>query len=211
MDGLLIDSERLSHESWLQASDTLGVAIEDSVFHGIIGLNKKTFRGVLHERIGHRVDVEELIRVADDFYRVKVNAGVPLKKGARACIEWLSNNDMPQSVATSSKQKLARKKLGHHDLLDHFISIASGDQVNQGKPHPEIFLTAASRMSIAPEDCLMFEDSKHGVVAASEAGGRVILVPDLAVHGEGSHKRVFQIWDSLEQGPRQFQEWIGRC
>ncbi len=209
MDGLLLDTERLSHESWLQACQSLRIEIDEVEFRKIIGMNEPSFRKALHQAIGDRVDVPELVARSDEIYHQKIDRGVPLRKGARVCIEWLSNEGIPQSVATSSRQSLAQKKLGHHDLVCHFHSIVSGDQVTNGKPHPEIFITAAEQMGMEPQDCLAFEDSLHGVHAAAASGARVILVPDLAIHNDQSRGLADEIWESLEQGPEKFQEWLG--
>ncbi len=207
MDGLLLDTERISHESWIQATEDLKAPIDESVFLKIIGMNTPTYRATLYELIGDQIDVDQLIAVASEVYYEKVDAGVPLKPGALACIEWLNAAGIPQSVATSSDQSLACNKLAQHDLVEHFHSIASGDQVSQGKPHPEIFQTAANRMEVPAEECLVFEDSRHGVIGAHAAGARVILVPDLAEHGPDTESLAYEIWDSLEQGPQRFATW----
>lgn len=209
MDGLLLDTERISHESWLQASQELGLEIDVVEFRRIIGMNESSFREALHQAIGDQIDVPELVAKSDKIYHQKIAHGVPMHQGARICIEWLSNEGIPQCVATSSRQSLAQKKLGHHDLICHFHSIVSGDQVTNGKPHPEIFITAAEQMGVDPSDCLAFEDSRHGIHAAAASGARVILVPDLAIHNDESRGLAHEIWESLEQGPEKFQEWFG--
>lgn len=208
MDGLLLDTERLAHESWQQASRELATGIDDSIFLEIIGMNVKSFHGWLEERLGHQTDVLALVQRANDIYHVKIAEGPPLKKGARSCIEWLSQRGVPQAVATSSAQDLAQRKLGHHDLLPHFHSITSGDQVSRGKPHPEIFQKAAKQMQIPPERCLVFEDSRLGIIGAAASGATVVLIPDLAIHDDESESLAFQIWDSLEEGIDLFQDWF---
>ena len=207
MDGLLLDSERISHDSWLSACASLGVEIHEDVFRSIIGLNSRTSRKKLDDQIGEVVDLDLLIYTANEIYQQRVSRGVPLKTGARTCIEWLHHHAVPQSVATSTKQALAKKKLGHHNLIDLFHSVVGGDQVEHGKPNPEIFITAARRMEIDPADCIIFEDSRHGIAAANASGGRPILVPDLAIHDDESKAHAWEIWDSLERGPEKFVEW----
>ena len=208
MDGLLLDTERLAHESWQQASQELATGIDDRIFLEIIGMNVKSFHNWLDERLSHRVDVARLVKLANDIYHSKIDNGPPLKAGAKECIEWLSDQNIPQGVATSSSQELAQRKLGHHRLLHHFQTIASGDQVAQGKPHPEIFLKAAESLEMPAERCLVFEDSRLGVMAAAAAGTTVILVPDLAIHDNESRSLAFQIWDSLEIGANRFPDWF---
>jgi HAD superfamily hydrolase (TIGR01509 family) len=208
MDGLLLDSERISHNSWLTACASLDVEIQEDVFRGIIGLNRRTSRKMLEEQIGSIVDLERLINTANEIYQERISQGVPLKKGARECIVWLHQNDVLQSVATSTQQALAKKKLGHHALVKLFHSVVVGDQVEHGKPNPEIFITAARRMGVDPSECVIFEDSRHGIAAANASGGRPILVPDLAIHDDESESHAWEIWDSLERGPEKFEEWL---
>ncbi|MBT3480070.1 MAG: HAD family phosphatase [Opitutales bacterium] len=208
MDGLLLDTERLAHESWRQASKELDTGIDDRIFLEIIGMNVDSFHRWLEENLGHQTDVSALVQHANDIYQVKIAQGPPLKAGATDCIEWLRQRGIPQSVATSSAQSLAQRKLSHHDLLPHFHSIISGDQVTHGKPHPEIFQKAAKQMQTPPERCLVFEDSRLGVIGAAAARAKVVLVPDLAIHDDESKRLAFQIWQSLEVGPRRFADWF---
>ena len=135
---------------------------------------------------------------------LRIEDGVPLKSGARECIEWLSNRGLPQSVATSTRQATAKTKLGFHGLVERFHAIVGGDQVTEGKPHPEIYITAARHMGMDPADCIVFEDSPNGVAAANASGATVILVPDIAIHDDQSLGRASEVWDSLEQGPKIF-------
>lgn len=209
MDGLILDTERLAHESWQQCSREFDLNVDDSLFLEIIGMNVDSFHRWLEEHLCDKVDVSALVQRANELYQAKIAAGPPIKPGAKACIEWLSERAIPQAVATSSSQQLARRKLGHHDLLPHFKTIASGDQVSRGKPHPEIFLEAATRMQVDPRRCLVFEDSRLGVLGAAAAGATVILVPDLAVHDSESEDLALEIWDSLENGPVRFGQWFG--
>lgn len=209
MDGLILDTERLAHESWQQCSREFELGVDDSLFLEIIGMNVESFHRWLSERLHVSVDVTALVQRANAIYQAKIAAGPPLKSGAKESIEWLAKRDIPQAVATSSSQDLARRKLGHHDLLPHFGTISSGDQVSRGKPHPEIFLKAARDLGQKPSRCLIFEDSRLGVMGAAASGATVILVPDMAVHDEESRDLAHEIWDSLEIGPDRFAKWFG--
>lgn len=208
MDGLLLDTERLAHESWQQASRELETGIDDTLFLEIIGMNVESFHRWLDKRLGHSIDVDRLVQRANDIYHAKIENGSPLKAGAQSCVEWLAAQGVAQAVATSSNQELAQRKLGRHGLLRHFGAIVSGDQVTHGKPHPEIFLKAAQSLRKSADRCLVFEDSRLGVMGAAAAGATVILVPDLAVHDTESRKLAFEIWDSLEEGLDRFGDWF---
>ena len=103
----------------------------------------------------------------------------PLKTGALPLLEALHAAGIPCAVASSSSVDEIRHRLGHVDVLKYFRSIAGGDEVTHGKPDPALYLLAAARLGVAPEDCIAFEDSENGARAAQAAGVRVVIVPDL--------------------------------
>ena len=85
---------------------------------------------------------------------------------------------IPAAVATSSEAHFTKFSLGQAGLLEAFQVVVTGDQVERGKPAPDIYLEAARRLGVAPQYCVALEDSEAGVVAASIAGMVTLLVPD---------------------------------
>jgi mannitol-1-phosphate/altronate dehydrogenase len=83
------------------------------------------------------------------------------------------------AVATSSRRAIAEEYLINANVYKFFDLLVCGDEVEQGKPHPEIFIKAAQRLNLQPQQCLMFEDSENGINSASEAGGITILLKDI--------------------------------
>lgn len=197
MDGLLLDTERLSIDAWQIAARDMAVAIDVTAFQALIGRNPQGIRLKLVELLGTSVDIEELARRAGQRYQEIIGDGLPLKNGAKESIEFLARHAVPQAVATSSTMRVAARKLEHHDLLRHLNTLVTGDQVSEGKPHPEPYLLAAERLGIAPRNCLAFEDSVNGVLSADAAGMSVILIPDICEHGENTLKRVWKTFPSL--------------
>lgn len=199
MDGLLLDTERLSIEAWTLAAGDMGVSVEGTVFHALIGRNPQGIRAKLVELLGPNVDIEKFATRAGQRYREIIDNGLPLKNGAKESIEFLARHEIPQAVATSSTMRLAASKLERHGLLQHLNTLVTGDQVSEGKPHPEPYLLAAERLGVAPGDCLAFEDSVNGVLSADAAGMTVILIPDICEHGETTLKRVWKTFPSLTE------------
>src|SRR5690606_25767850 len=105
--------------------------------------------------------------------------GVPLKPGLVEVLERLRKTGLTLAVATSSRRAIAEEYLINANVLKYFDITVCGDEVSQGKPHPEIFLTAASELNCQPELCLMFEDSEYGLLTAAAAGGLAILINDI--------------------------------
>ena len=105
--------------------------------------------------------------------------GISRKKGIIELLEFLEIQDIPKGVATSTRYKSAIQKLELTGLLKYFEHITGGDQVSQGKPAPDIFLAAAEKMKVDPDNCLVLEDSEPGIKAALAAGMLPIMIPDL--------------------------------
>ncbi len=199
MDGMLIDTESISLVAWRDGCQALGHEVDEESFLPIIGMNRASMTAKLEQTLSPEIDVEQLIRRASLCYEKLIRQGVPLKPGARDCLLRMRELGTPQALATSSSQRFATLKLDHHGLLDCFAALVTGDQVTNGKPHPEPYLTAAARLEVAPSSCIAFEDSVNGIQSAHTAGMFTALVPDLAPHDAVSMSRVSRTFDSLEE------------
>jgi beta-phosphoglucomutase-like phosphatase (HAD superfamily) len=104
---------------------------------------------------------------------------------------------MRRAVATSTRTGLAERKLARVGVLDRFDAVVGGDQVRNGKPAPDIYLRAAERLERGPDECIVLEDSRNGVRAASAAGMTVILVPDLCPIDQETEQLAFRTARSL--------------
>ena len=102
-------------------------------------------------------------------------------KGATHLVQSLANLQVPMAIATSSRMvSVEKKRVRHEAIFQHMETIVSGDDalVKNGKPAPDIYLEAASRLNVDPKDCLVFEDAVAGCRSGKAAGCRVIAVPD---------------------------------
>jgi 16S rRNA pseudouridine516 synthase len=122
--------------------------------------------------------VEELMRrrgeIATDFFANRVG----LFSSAKTTLEQLREMKLPLAVATSSVSASARPFLDRTGIRSLFSVVVTGDEVQQGKPHPDIYLRTAKKLGIAPEACLVIEDALAGVAAAKAANMRVAAIPD---------------------------------
>ncbi|EDY85124.1 haloacid dehalogenase-like hydrolase, putative [Verrucomicrobiia bacterium DG1235] len=198
MDGLIFDTERLSFVAWKAGAEAVGLEIDLPFFQSLIGMNSKAIQARLLDVLGANTDVAELTRVASLEYDKLLKKGPPLKPGARECLGLLVELGVQQALATSSSYRYASRKLIHHGLLEHFDKIVTGDQVTNGKPHPEPYLLAAQRLEIDPQHCIAFEDSVNGIRSAHDAGMYTILIPDMCPHDADSLSRVQEQFESLE-------------
>ena len=180
MDGLLLDSERIALEAFFEASEQLGFRVDMDVYLRCIGTNAEGTREILTDALGPDFPLEELGVVWTERHAAKTaRSPVPPMDGAQELLDWSSSHQLPMAVATSSNREDATEKLRNAGLLHYFSFLVCGDEVERGKPDPEIYTRASDKLGILSSDCLALEDSDNGVRAAHAAGMTVIHVPDL--------------------------------
>ncbi len=208
MDGLLLDSERPLLDAWVQAGRELDSAFEPELLSRVLGLPGKEgvarFRAALPanfpwERVGAR---------ARELLAVQRSAGYQVKPGARELLMQLQRAAVPCAVATSTKRVHAEAQLAQTELLAFFSALATGDEVEHGKPAPDIFLLAAQRLGVQPHTCLVFEDSEHGARGALAASMQVVIVPDLNQPSAQARAACLHVLDSLAHTAAHFDDWF---
>lgn len=176
MDGVLVDSGAHHREAWMRLLAELGVVPRPGFWRRTIG---RTSIEAVPLLLGEPVGPAEARRLADRkhaHYVRLAGGGLPAVAGVVAFVETVRAHAVPLAVATSARRSDARALLGPLGLFDRFDAIVTAEDVTRGKPDPEIYRLAASRLGAAPEGCLVFEDAIVGVQAARSAGMRVIGV-----------------------------------
>lgn len=180
MDGLILDTERLAFEAFQTTSSQFGLADLSELFNQCIGTNDTLGKAILKDGLKGIADDKEFgLAWMREYKRITTEQPVPLKRGVEELLTYIESIEIPMAVATSTQTKRAKKNLGDTGLLDYFDIVIGGDQVERGKPDPDIYLKAASALSSAPSKCLALEDSANGVKAAVAAGMTVVQIPDL--------------------------------
>ncbi|MBX2824319.1 MAG: HAD family phosphatase [Gammaproteobacteria bacterium] len=180
MDGLLIDSERLAMQAFLDTGTQFSLDLPETLYFDILGTNDKHTRQVILSAIGDRVDADIFFKTMDQNYYEIINAApVPLLPGVSALLDALEERQIPAAVATSTRSEKAIIKLTEVGIYERFQHVVGGDQIANSKPAPDIYLRAASLLNIDPARCLAFEDSPNGVRAAVAAGMQTIQIPNL--------------------------------
>ena len=199
MDGLLLDTETLSFESFIAtaARYDLDVGIDD--YRDMIGLNAATGIDILRAMLPQHIDAVAFKNEWLDVYSQLLLDDVPVKAGAHAFLASLHEMDMPRAVATSSSGQKARAILQKTGLMSYIQHVTGGDEVPTGKPAPDVYLDAAHKLGIGTGDCLALEDSNNGTTAALAAGMKVIQIPDLAPSNRLPNPPDFQICTSLAE------------
>lgn len=200
MDGLLLDSERLGQQSYINACEQMAVPVNMPLYLQCIGTNAARTREILVAGYGSAALVDELREIWVEEYAARTfSAPVPLKPGVQPLLNWLRSRETPIAVATSTAHDHAQLKLTNAGIRDFFRFVVGGDQVREGKPAPEIYLLAAQKLGFEADGCLALEDSENGVRAAIAAGMTVIQVPDLVEPGEHLRAMGHSILSSLAE------------
>jgi HAD superfamily hydrolase (TIGR01509 family) len=180
MDGLMLDTERIDRAACEVACAAIGHRLEDEMYLRTIGRTSADTRLIFMEHYGDSLPYDAF-RARWHAARAEIVAkeGVPMKPGLLELIEQLRAAGLRLAVATSTVRADATRLLDETKLLARFDALVCGDEVEQGKPAPDLFLKAARALGVAPSDCCVLEDSEPGARAAVAAGMRVIIVPDL--------------------------------
>jgi HAD superfamily hydrolase (TIGR01549 family) len=210
MDGLLLDSERPFRDAWLAAIRKRGYEMDEVAYLEVIGRRDADVRDYFLGYFGKDFPFEVMLReIAGTVNALVEIEGYRAKEGAAALASFLRERNIPLMVATSTEQKEARRRLEKAGLLSYFSTITSGDEVKHGKPAPDIFLLAATRLGLPPADCLVLEDSIFGAMAARAAGMPVIVVPDLKPPTDKVRGFAMGVFPSLTRAHPAVEKWIG--
>jgi HAD superfamily hydrolase (TIGR01509 family) len=180
MDGLMLDTEPSYKIAWQRAAVECGFPISEELYYDLIGRNRDDGERLLSGAFGSGFNLGRFHAAC-----LKCEAEVfaeslpPAKPGLYELLALLDLHRVPKAVATSTDRRQASIHLGGLDLLRRFDVLATGDEVENGKPAPDLFLLAAVRLGVETPDCLVLEDSEAGITAAHHAGMQVYAVPDL--------------------------------
>ena len=210
MDGLMLDTERLALKAWQLAGVDFGFPISDDIFISMVGRNRRDSDCTLVEIFGSDFP----IGAVRDRYRAYLDGWIDedklsVKSGLLELLSFLDKISMPKAVATSTEYERAVHKLSLTNLLEHFSIVIAGDQVQRGKPEPDIFLAAAAQLGVLPENCLVLEDSDAGIQAAYEAGMTPVMIPDMKPPSEKSLAFAHRIFGGLGEFHNYLRESLG--
>lgn len=186
MDGLMFDTE---HLFFRVADDFMidhGGRFTEEMMSLMIGRRAIDAGKVFHSHGGltHRPVPEIMTDVKSRFY-ARMLTDSNTMPGLVDLLDHLKTANIPHAVATSSGRHHAESLISHHGILNRFQFLLTGEDVKQGKPNPEIYLSAAERLGVKPNRMLVLEDSAAGLHAAKAAGAYAVGVPHTYSPAEG--------------------------
>lgn len=180
MDGLLLDTERVSQAAGVEACAEMGFDVPADFFvDHLMGKDNETGAALLRDFIGRDFDQQRLDTLWDAACDRRYADGIPLRPEVHEMLDLVEQLALPKAVATSTRTIRAEQKLALTGLRPRFDALVGFDCIANPKPAPDPYLLAAQRLGIPPTDCVAFEDSDTGVRSARAAGMTVVQVPDL--------------------------------
>lgn len=181
MDGLMVDTESLSTEAFINSAKAQGYNMTKEETLKVLGFTKANiYQFWIDYFQGTNVDGKKLV---DDHYEyienVLYTVGPKKMPYVEELLKYLRENNYKIAVASSSDTADIKNNLEKTKLEKYIDEIASGAEVENGKPAPDVFLLAAKRLGVDPKDCLILEDSKAGIKAGKASGAMVFMVPDM--------------------------------
>lgn len=205
MDGTLTDTQSVCIHAWDYAGDLQGFKNAGESIRYICGMNKEGWEAYLAE---HYEGID-LLKFDKDMRQFIIDQGTPkLKKGAVELLEFLKQNGVRMAVASGSQIYEIEWKLGDTGIIHYFEVFAGGDEVERGKPAPDVYLLAAERLGVSPEDCFVFEDASFGVMSASAAGMKCFGIADVVPFTDEAKEIMFKELNSLDEAIPIFKEYL---
>ena len=177
LNGVIIDDMRFHLESFRLFLRELGLDMTEEYFIArCTGAPPTEVFADILPTIGNPISIEQAIERKRQIYFEIIRGKMKMLPGVRQLIEGLSKLEVPQAIASGATRPEVEVILHEFGVAEHFGAIVACEDVSHGKPDPEPFVTAAARLCVDPEDCLVIEDGEYGVRAARTSGMQTIAV-----------------------------------
>lgn len=180
MDGLMVDTERIIQREVKEILKEMGFIATEEIISKLIGLTDNRTKEVLEQEYGeafcHEIFLKKLLERKLNVYH---NEQIDVKKGLWELVDFLEKENIKSIVATGTVRENMNLILKRTGLLKHFHLAVCGDEIEKGKPSPDVFIKAAEKLNVPKQKCLILEDSQNGIIAAKNADMEVIFIKDL--------------------------------
>ena len=178
MDGTLFDTEKLYRQAWLSVAPEFGEEPNTGLPPAISGskMNEECF--YIIRKFYPNIDAAAYLERVLAEVRFQSEKNLELMTGVEEILKFFGDAGVKMAVASAAEVPTIEKNLSRKNLRGYFEVLVGGNMVANGKPAPDIFLFAAEKLNVAPEDCYIFEDSLNGIRAAHASGGVAIMIPD---------------------------------
>ena len=183
LDGLMFNTEELYQVVGTELLRRRGHSFTQELLDQMMGRPSRIALQIMIDRHSLPATVEELVTETDEIFPEILRTRLAPMPGLVELLDALERSAIPKGIATSSRRAFVDRVLSQFNYQPRFSPILTSEDITEGKPHPEIYLTAAQRLGIPPSEMLVLEDSHNGCRAAVFAGAIAVAVP-------GEHSRL---------------------
>lgn len=181
LDGTVLDTEKLLVKYWCMAANEAGFPMQREHALQLRSLAAKYAAPLMKTWFGERCDYQTLRKRRMELMSDHLEKyGLEVKQGIPELLEYLGKKGLKRAVATATDLARASDYLKQVGLFDSFDRIISAHMVENGKPKPDVYIYAVEQLGLTPEECIAVEDSPNGVLSASAAGCKTVMIPDLS-------------------------------
>lgn len=200
MDGLMIDSERVTFECYQERLKDMNLTMDEEFYKTLLGKPIKGIYQRFYDVYGNDFPIENVIQDVHQLMAERFETeGVPVKKGLVELLHYLKDNNYKTIVATSSNRDRVNKILAQAKITEFFDDSICGDEVTKGKPNPEVFLKSCQKLGVNVDEAIVLEDSEAGIQASYDANIKVICIPDMKYPEKQYEEKTFKILKDLTE------------
>lgn len=200
MDGLMIDSERVTFECYQERLKDMNLTMDEEFYKTLLGKPIKGIYQRFYDVYGNDFPIENVIQDVHQLMAERFETeGVPVKKGLVKLLHYLKDNNYKTIVATSSNRDRVDKILAQAKITEFFDDSICGDEVTKGKPNPEVFLKSCQKLGVNVDEAIVLEDSEAGIQASYDANIKIICIPDMKYPEKQYEEKTFKILKDLTE------------
>ncbi len=178
MNGTMIDDMHYHNTAWFKVFKELGSAMSEAETKlNIFGKAAEIFDRILGKDHGFSIEtINEISRKKEEQYQTDFLPDLRLISGLDHFFAKAKQSNIPMAIGTAAPQSNIDYVFKHLNIAQYFTGTVSADEVENSKPHPEVFLKCAELMRVPPHECIVFEDSPMGILAAQNAGMKAVAI-----------------------------------
>lgn len=198
MDGVLIDTEKYLTKFWQQAAAEAGLSLKIEDCYMFRSFASQFASVVFQEKYGKEYDYFAIRNRRKELMKAHIETnGIEIKPEVKETLWAIKQKGIQIAVVTATDEERTKSYLTEIGIYEWFDSVICATMVERGKPFPDVYLYACDRIGCTPKECMAVEDSPNGIQAASDAGCKTVMVPDLTQPDEDSRKRVIGVAQTL--------------
>ncbi len=211
MDGLMLDTEKLLTRFWCEAAAFYGFEMTKQHVLGIRSLAAKYAQPHLQSIFGEGFDYYAVRAKRIELMNAYIEQnGIEKKQGLDELLESLKKRGSKLAVATATDRARTDMYLEKVGVRDYFDKLVTGDMIQNGKPKPDIYITAARELGLPCCECLALEDSPNGIRSAYDAHCKPIMIPDLSQPDEQTKALLYGCFSSLAELDKSLDVLLGK-